>query len=88
MNDSFELIATYQEKKKLYKDKAWELINELLASKPIFKTAKEKREFLRRITLALLGQGLSLNQAYKRIEEAGFATSYNRLSSLITEEKA
>lgn len=88
MNDSFELISTYQEKKKLYEDKAWELINELLASKPIFKTPEEKREFLKHITLALLGQGLTLHQAYKQIEEAGFATSYNTLNSLISKEEA
>lgn len=88
MNDSFELIATYQEKKKLYEDKAWELIDDLLSSKPIFKDNEEKKAFLKNITTVLLAQGLNLNQAYKRIEAAGFSTTYNTLNALLAKEEA
>ena len=87
MNDKFELIATYQEKKKLYEDKAWELIDDWLASKPVFKDNEEKKAFLKNITTVLLAQGLNLNQAYKRIEAAGFSTTYNTLNSLLPQRK-
>ncbi len=83
MNDSFELITTYQEKRKLYESKAWELIEELLRSKPIFKSKEEKREFLKNITAVLLAQGLNLHQAHKRIEEAGISVAYNTLDAII-----
>ena len=86
-NDSrFELIATYQEKKKLYEDKAWELIDDLLASKPVFRSNEEKKVFLKNITLALLAQGLTLHQSYRRIADAGINISYNTLQAL-TKEK-
>ena len=88
MNDSFELITTYQEKKKFYEDKAWELINELLSSKPVFKSSDDKKVFLKNITTVLLAQGLNMNQTYKRIEEAGFSTTYNTLNALLAKKEA
>lgn len=81
----FELLTTYQEKKKLYDDKIWELIHDLLKSKP-YKNKSEKLEFLKKLVGFIILQDKTMHQAYQMICDAGHNISYNTLASLIMQE--
>ena len=87
MNDDlqFELLHTFQEKRKFYDDKGWEIIIELLKSKP-YENKEEQREFLKKLAIAITKQNRTLNQAHQLISEAGHNIAYNTLATLLGQE--
>lgn len=70
MNDGeiFELLSTYQDKRKLYKDKGWELIHQPLKPR-VFKSKTEKKEFIKKLIFAIAGQGYEVHKIFLMLND-------------------